>query len=69
MNYQHIENLLIRLRGRMVDVKAVSGSSYSGLISEVTNDYVALKAENGNADQDVVIVLLHSIESVRPQAK
>jgi hypothetical protein len=69
MNYQHIENLLIRLRGRSVDVIAVSGASYTGLIVEVTNDYVALKAENGNADRDVVIVLLHSIESVRPQAK
>ena len=69
MSYQHIENLLIRLRGQVVDVTAVSGASYNGLIVEVTNDYVALKTQNRNDDGSLVIVLLHSIESVRPQAK
>jgi hypothetical protein len=69
MNYQHIENLLIRLRGQVVDVKAVSGTSYNGLIVEVTNDYVALKAQTRDSDGELVIVLLHSIESVRPQPK
>jgi hypothetical protein len=67
MNYQHIENLLIRFRGQVVDLKTVSGGSYEGLISDVTNDYVALKSKTADAEDDLVIVLLHSIESVRPQ--
>lgn len=69
MNYQHIENLLIRFRGQVVDLKTVSGGSYEGLISDVTNDYVALKSKTADAEDDLVIVLLHSIESVRPQTK
>ena len=69
MNYQHIENLLIRFRGQVVDLKTVSGGLYEGLISDVTNDYVALKSKTAGAEDDLVIVLLHSIESVRPQTK
>jgi ferredoxin-fold anticodon binding domain-containing protein len=69
MKYQHIENLLIRFRGQAVDIKTVSGSLYEGLIKDVTNDYVALKSKTEGADEDLVIVLLHSIESIRPQPK
>ena len=70
MNYQHVENLLLRLRGQIVDIKTVSGGSYEGLISDVTNDYVALKVKRaGGGDEDLVIVLLHSIESVQPQTR
>jgi hypothetical protein len=65
MNYQHVENLLIRYRGSAVDIKTVSGGLYEGTISDVTNDYVALKLKN--ADQALVIVLLHAIESILPQ--
>ena len=68
MNYQHIENLLIRFRGQMVTIKTASGGVYEGSISDVTNDYVALKTKNDGAEDDLVIVLLHSIESVSPQA-
>jgi len=69
MNYQHIENLLIRFRGQAVDLKTVSGGLYEGLISDVTNDYVTLKSKTVGAGDDLVIVLLHSIESIRPQTK
>lgn len=69
MAYQHIENLLIRFRGQVVDIKTVSGSSYEGSISDVTNDYVALKVKGASGEDDLVIVLLHNIESVRPQTK
>jgi hypothetical protein len=69
MNYQHVENLLLRHRGQIIDIKTISGSSYEGLISDVTNDYVALKVKSATVDDDLVIVLLHSIESVRPQTK
>ena len=68
MNYQHIENLLIRFRGQMVTIKTASGSVYEGSISDVTNDYVALKTKSDAAQDDLVIVLLHSIESISPQA-
>lgn len=69
MAYQHIENLLIRYRGQIVEIKTVSGSSYSGSISDVTNDYVALRAKSAGGEDDQVIVLLHNIEAVRPQTK
>ena len=48
MSYQHIENLLIRFRGQAVTIKTVSGGVYEGAISDVTNDYVALKVKKEN---------------------
>jgi len=67
MNYQHVENLLIRYRGEAVDIKTISGGVYEGSISDVTNDYVALKVKGAAGEEDVVIVLLHAIESVLPK--
>ena len=46
MNYQHIENLLIRYRGNSVEIKTISGGVYEGSITDVTNDYVALKVKD-----------------------
>ena len=68
MNYQHVENLLIRFRGQLVIVKTISGGVYEGSIADVTNDYVALKLKTDGGEGDQVIVLLHSIESVLPRA-
>jgi hypothetical protein len=67
MNYQHIENLLIRFRGQSVTIKAGSGGIYQGTISDVTNDYVVLKVKKEDEGDGVIVVLLHSIESVSPQ--
>ena len=67
MNYQHVENLLIRFRGQAVNIKSVSGGTYEGTINDVTNDYVTLKITNTSGATDLVIVLLHSIESIHPQ--
>ena len=67
MNYQHVENLLLRFRGKSVVIKALSGGVYEGAITDVTNDYVALKVKNEGGEDNVIIVLLHSIESVSPQ--
>ncbi|HEV8590087.1 MAG TPA: DUF2642 domain-containing protein [Pyrinomonadaceae bacterium] len=66
MNYQHIENLLIRYRGQAVVIKTISGGVYEGLINDVTNDYVALKVHDAAGGDDVVFVLLHAVESVLP---
>jgi hypothetical protein len=68
MNYQHIENLLIRFRGQLVTIKTVSGGVYEGSITDVTNDYVALKVRTAGAEDDQVVILLHSIESVLPRS-
>jgi hypothetical protein len=64
MNFQHVENLLIRFRSQAVTIKTVSGGIYEGTISDVTNDYVTLKIKSEGADDNPVVVLLHSIESV-----
>lgn len=64
MNYQHVENLLIRYRGEAVHIKTISGGVYEGSISDVTNDYVAMKIKGADGEDDVVIVLLHAVESV-----
>jgi len=69
MNYQHIENLLIRFRGEPVTIKTSSGGVYEGSIVDVTNDYVSLKIKSSDDEERLVIVLLHSIESVSPQTK
>ena len=69
MNYQHVENLLIRYRGQTVNIKTVSGGVYEGTISDVTNDYVALKVKGAGSEDNQVIVLLHSIEAVLPLTK
>jgi len=67
MNYQHVENLLIRYRGKTVSLKAISGAIYEGTITDVTNDYVSLRTKADEGEGDVLIVLLHAIESVSPQ--
>ena len=68
MNYQHIENLLIRFRGQSVNIKTVSGGAYEGSITDVTNDYVALKVRSAGGEYNQVVILLHSIESVMPRS-
>ena len=64
MSHQHVENLLIRYRGDAVDIKTISGGVYEGSITDVTNDYVALKVKDAAGAEDTVVVLLHAIESV-----
>lgn len=69
MDYQHLENLLIRYRGDTVNIKTVSGAVYEGTITDVTNDYVLLKIKDQSAQESVVIVVLHAIESLLPQPR
>jgi ferredoxin-fold anticodon binding domain-containing protein len=67
MSYQHVENLLIRYRGQAVNLKTVSGGVYEGTVTDVTNDYVALKEVGGTGEADTVVVLLHNIEAILPR--
>jgi hypothetical protein len=67
MKHQHVENMLIRYRGDTVEIKTMSGATYDGAISDVTNDYVALKVKDETGAEEVMIVLLQSIESIRPR--
>jgi ferredoxin-fold anticodon binding domain-containing protein len=67
MGHQHVENLLIRYRGQAVSIKTMSGGVYEGTVNDVTNDYVALKVRDSAGSDDIVYVLLHSVESVLPQ--
>ncbi|HEU5237190.1 MAG TPA: DUF2642 domain-containing protein [Pyrinomonadaceae bacterium] len=69
MNYQHVENLLIRYRGGSVHIKTLSGAVYEGTISDVTNDYVALKVKDDAGEEALRIILLHAIESLFPQRR
>ena len=64
---QQLENLLIRYRGRTIDVKTMSGGVYEGIIADVTNDYVTLKIKGTSDEDDAVTILLHSIESILPR--
>ena len=69
MNYQHVENLLIRYRGGTAQIKTLAGEVYEGTIADVTNDYVALKVKDDAGEETLRIVLLHSIESHIPQRR
>lgn len=65
---QHVENLLRRYRGQLVNIKTCSGGIYEGEVAEITNDYVALKVTNGDNERDTVFVVIHTIESMLPRA-
>lgn len=69
MNFQHVENLLIRVRGKTVRIKAISGGIYEGAIVDVTNDHVTVKVTGADGDSEEVIVLLHGIESILPRSR
>ncbi len=67
MPMQHVENLLRRYRGQVVNLKTCSGGLYEGEVAEITNDYVALKVANGDRERETVFVVIHTIESVLPR--
>ena len=64
---QHVENLLRRYRGQLVNIKSCSGGVYEGEVAEITNDYVALKVTNVDNGRDTVFVVIHTIESILPR--
>jgi hypothetical protein len=64
---QRVENLLRRYRGQVVNIKTCSGGIYEGEVSDVTNDYVALKVAGDGDSSDTVFVVIHTIESLLPR--
>ncbi|HEY0005858.1 MAG TPA: hypothetical protein VGB17_13830 [Pyrinomonadaceae bacterium] len=67
MDFKHVENLLRRYKGQLVDIKTLSGGVYEGKVAEITNDYVALILHGEEGEPDQVFVLLHGIESILPR--
>ena len=62
MERQHIENLLRRHKGKLVNIKSVSGGVYRGWVTEVTNDYVAL-VDREAGDETQTYVIFDAMES------
>ena len=69
MDLQRVENMFRRYKGQTVNIKTLSGGVYEGVVSEITNDYVALILSSEDEGRDQVFVLLHSIESVLPRGQ
>jgi hypothetical protein len=62
MERQHTENLLRRNRGKLINIKSISGGVYKGLLSDVTNDYVSL-IDRETEDETQTYILFDAIES------
>jgi hypothetical protein len=62
MERQHTENLLRRHKGKLVNIKTISGGVYRGWVSEVTNDYVSL-VDRDSDDETQTFVLFEAMES------
>jgi hypothetical protein len=64
MGLQHVENLLRRHRGQIVNIRTMFGGVYEGVISDINSDYVTLTHEEPDLPE-VTFVLLQSIEAVQ----
>jgi len=62
MERQHTENLLRRQKGKLINIKTISGGVYRGWINEITNDYVSL-VDRDSEDQTQTFVLFEAMES------
>jgi ribosome maturation factor RimP len=63
MPQQDTENLFRRFKGKLVNIRSVSGEAYKGHVSEITNDYVLLIDRETEAGTQT-FVLFKAIESV-----
>lgn len=66
MGLQHVENLLRRHRGQIVNIRTMFGGVYEGVVSDINSDYVTLTHEKADSPE-VTFVLLQSIEAVQKQ--
>lgn len=65
MERQHTENLFRRYKGKVINVKCVSGASYQGRVSEITNDYICLLG-SGDIEATEVFIFFSAIEMMMP---
>jgi hypothetical protein len=63
MERQHTENLFRRYKGKLVNIRTISGGVYSGRVSETTNNYVLL-TDRGAEDEPPIFVFFAAIESL-----
>jgi hypothetical protein len=64
MALQHYDNLFRRYKGRVIVLKTLTGGTYEGSVSEITNDFVELlEAKDGETLR--VFVFFQAIESVQ----
>ena len=63
MEGQHTENLLRRHKGKLVNIKTISGGVYRGWVSEITNDYVSL-VDRESSDETQTFVIFDAMESI-----
>ena len=61
MGRQDTENLFRRYKGQLSNVKTKSGAVYTGIIAEISNDYVAISDRETDR---LTFVLFGAIESV-----
>jgi hypothetical protein len=65
MERQHTENLFRRYKGKVISVKCVSGDTYRGRVSEITNDYICLTG-SGDIEGSEVFLFFPAIEMMMP---
>ena len=65
MERQHTENLFRRYKGVVINVKCISGDSYQGRVSEITNDYICLIG-SGDIEGSEVFLFFPAIEMMMP---
>ena len=68
MGLQHVENLLRRHRGQIVNIRTMFGGVYEGVVSDINNDYVTLTSVTADGNRET-FVLLQSIEAVQKQTE
>ena len=63
MERQHTENLFRRYKGKLVNIKTISGGVNSGRVGDITNDYVSL-IDREAKDEIQTFVFFEAIESL-----
>lgn len=66
MGLQHVENLLRRHRGQVVNIRTMFGGVYEGIVSDINSDFVTLTSVGVETPVETY-VLLQSIEAVQRQ--
>ncbi len=57
------KSLFSRFRGRLVNIKTLSGGIYEGRVADVTQEYISL-LEAENTEPTEVFIRINAIESI-----